>query len=94
MKVSVQNNILSWGIDKNTPLVIGISGGPDSLALLHYLFIDGFNVVAMHVDHKLRNESSEDANFVKKAPSSTAASPPPTTAIICSLKKAPSHIAQ
>jgi tRNA(Ile)-lysidine synthase len=66
MELSVKNNILSWGIDKKTPLVIGVSGGPDSLALLHILFVSGFNVIAVNVDHKLRDESGSEAEFVKE----------------------------
>ena len=35
-----------------------------------------------------------DANFVRNVASSMHESPPPTTAICCSLKNAPSHVAQ
>jgi len=66
MELSVKNNILSWGIDKKAPLVIGVSGGPDSLALLHILFVSGFNMIAVNVDHQLRDESGSEATFVKE----------------------------
>lgn len=46
------------------PLVAGISGGPDSLCLLHCLTQAGFRVVAAHFDHHLRPESGEDARKV------------------------------
>ena len=51
----------------NDGLVIGVSGGPDSLALLHILSrfseLPSQTIVA-HLDHKLRNDSSKDGQFV------------------------------
>jgi tRNA(Ile)-lysidine synthase len=52
--------------DKNSPLLVGLSGGPDSLALLH-LLLDFKNKYSLpfaiaHVDHGWRQESSEEAN--------------------------------
>ncbi|MBV7509255.1 tRNA lysidine(34) synthetase TilS [Bacillus sp. sid0103] len=51
-------------------MVIGVSGGPDSLALLHYLLTEkekeGISLVVAHVDHMFRGqESYEDALFVR-----------------------------
>ncbi len=51
-------------------LVIGVSGGPDSVALLHYLVSIAprlkLSIVAAHVDHSLRGkESAEDLAFVE-----------------------------
>jgi tRNA(Ile)-lysidine synthase len=51
-------------------IAIGVSGGPDSLALLHYLAGQrakrNLSIVAVHVDHMFRGqESFEDAMFVK-----------------------------
>ena len=55
------------------PLVVGVSGGPDSMALLHFLLdhrarsgapADG--IVVAHVNHRLRGaESDGDAAFVR-----------------------------
>ncbi|MFN7253010.1 MAG: tRNA lysidine(34) synthetase TilS [Anaerobacillus sp.] len=52
-------------------VVVGVSGGPDSLALLHFLKAKekqmNLKVVAAHIDHMLRGEeSNEDFIFVKK----------------------------
>ncbi|WHY67195.1 tRNA lysidine(34) synthetase TilS [Neobacillus sp. SuZ13] len=52
-------------------IVIGVSGGPDSLALLHYLLAEkekhNMLLVVAHVDHMFRGqESYEDAIFVQK----------------------------
>ncbi|GHI00855.1 tRNA lysidine(34) synthetase TilS [Neobacillus kokaensis] len=51
-------------------MVVGVSGGPDSLALLHYLHNEsekrGLFLVTAHIDHMFRGEESyEDAMFVK-----------------------------
>lgn len=52
-------------------VVVGVSGGPDSLALLHLLARigarDGFRVHAAHFDHGLRGmASADDARFVRE----------------------------
>ena len=48
--------------------LVGISGGRDSVALLHWLVSREYrNLVACHLNHQLRGRSSEsDARFVKK----------------------------
>ena len=47
---------------------VAVSGGEDSMALLHYLKQIEYDldceVVAIHVDHCIRDNSSEDADFV------------------------------
>ena len=49
--------------------LIGVSGGLDSMALLHLLKEAGFrHVIVCHLDHGLRgHESAADARFVKRA---------------------------
>lgn len=54
-----------------TKLLIGVSGGPDSLALLHYFWskksLFNMNIVVAHVDHMFRGEESfAEAQFVKR----------------------------
>jgi len=48
-------------------IVVGLSGGPDSVALLDGLAglagSHGFRVVAAHLDHRLRPDSAEDVAF-------------------------------
>lgn len=47
-------------------ILVAVSGGPDSMALLHFLKKSGFNIRAFHLDHKIRGEEAvEDALFVK-----------------------------
>ncbi|WP_335872112.1 tRNA lysidine(34) synthetase TilS [Bacillus sp. 2205SS5-2] len=57
-------------IEKGDIIVIGVSGGPDSLMLLHYFHSHqvkwGVKVVVVSVDHMLRgDESYEDILFVE-----------------------------
>lgn len=49
-----------------TSLVVAVSGGPDSLALLHVLgqLLTPAQLIVAHLDHGLRPESAEDARRV------------------------------
>jgi tRNA(Ile)-lysidine synthase len=53
-------------VDPEKPLVVGVSGGADSLCLIHSLAGLGLPVTAVHFDHQLRQESGQDAEFVKQ----------------------------
>ncbi len=44
-------------------ILVALSGGPDSVALLHFLKRQGFNVVAAHFNHHLRDTARRDAQF-------------------------------
>ncbi len=49
------------------PQLVGVSGGRDSITLLHWLHAHGFKkLITVHLDHRLRAESGEDAEFVRK----------------------------
>jgi tRNA(Ile)-lysidine synthase len=49
------------------PQLVGVSGGRDSVALLHALQERGFRrLIVCHLDHQLRDSSAGDARFVKK----------------------------
>lgn len=56
------------GVNRRRRWLVGVSGGADSVALLHGLVAAGFrNLVVCHLDHGLRGrDSTEDANFVKR----------------------------
>src|SRR5437868_562054 len=45
--------------------MIGVSGGRDSVALLHALVSAGYHkLIVCHLDHRLRDDSEADAWFV------------------------------
>ena len=53
--------------EPGTPLVCGVSGGADSLALLVLAVAAGCAVTAVHVDHGLRPGSAAEADVVRAA---------------------------
>ena len=48
------------------PLVVGVSGGPDSLCLLGILHEAGYPLIVAHFNHKLRPEADQEAEAVEK----------------------------
>ena len=52
------------GLEPGRPLVVGVSGGPDSLCLLDILQRLGYTPAAAHFDHQLRPDSAQDARRV------------------------------
>lgn len=54
-----------------SPVTAAVSGGADSMALLHLLHrfsgARGWKLKALHIDHRLRPGSKEDASFVVEA---------------------------
>src|SRR5574338_1541534 len=53
------------GLDKSRPIVVGVSGGPDSLCLLEAMRQAGYPVLAAHFNHKPRPESDSEAKAVE-----------------------------
>ncbi len=53
------------GLERGARLVVGVSGGPDSLTLLHALHALGFEVIAAHLHHGLREAADADAAAVE-----------------------------
>jgi tRNA(Ile)-lysidine synthase len=45
--------------------LVGVSGGPDSICLLHVLHRLGHQLVALHVNHALRPEADQEAQVVQ-----------------------------
>ena len=65
-KTITKHNLLSRG----DTVIVGVSGGADSICLLNFLLLlkeYKLNIIVAHVNHSLRGEESErDADFVKK----------------------------
>lgn len=51
---------------RSQPILIGVSGGADSLTLLDILVRSGYQVVVAHFNHLLRPEASDDARVVER----------------------------
>lgn len=58
------------GIPQPQRIGVAVSGGGDSIALLHLLSVlssrAGWYLCAVTIDHQMRKESAEEANFVKE----------------------------
>ena len=74
MKQKVLETIKKYNLIRNgDKIVLGVSGGPDSISMLDILNeirtdktnnLD-FNIVVAHVNHMIREEAGEDLEFVK-----------------------------
>lgn len=52
-------------IEKDETIVVGVSGGIDSMVLLSVLYNLGYKIVIAHVNHNVRAESKDELEFVK-----------------------------
>ncbi len=71
LKEKVLNTILKNELTKyGDTIVIGVSGGPDSITLLHLLQSLkkelGIKIIVCHINHMLREEAIEDEEYVKE----------------------------
>lgn len=64
----VEQTIAKFGmIERESPVLVGLSGGADSVCLLLLLNELGYRLAAAHLNHGLRGaESDEDARFTKE----------------------------
>ncbi len=80
-------------IPKGSPLIVGLSGGPDSIALLSILKtlepVYDYTLIAAHLDHQWRIHSSKDVAFCKEFADSLQIAFVHTTADQISLTKKP-----
>jgi tRNA(Ile)-lysidine synthase len=71
LAAAVTHGADALGIPDGQPLLLAISGGPDSMALLHGAARlapgRGWRLTVAHLDHALRAESADDADFVAAA---------------------------
>lgn len=62
-----QTMLTDLRLDFGRILVVGVSGGPDSLALLHYLHGLHYPLLVASFNHRLRPEAGADVAFVQAA---------------------------
>ena len=70
MLEQIVNEFLTLRLEKGSNLLLGLSGGPDSMALL-YLLVEAkktldFSLHIAHVDHGWREESAKEAKVLKE----------------------------
>lgn len=67
LEKKIKNTINKQKLLKNNEkFILGVSGGPDSVALLHILYNLGFRPIIVHVNYQLRGKDSDlDEQFVK-----------------------------
>lgn len=53
-------------VEQEAVLLVGFSGGRDSVCLLHALTTLGRRLAAVHVNHRIRPEARQDADFCRK----------------------------
>ncbi len=61
LQPQVLQSLTAHGLSPTAPLILGFSGGVDSLALLHALRAADWPVLAAHLDHGLRPNSAQQA---------------------------------
>jgi tRNA(Ile)-lysidine synthase len=54
------------GLNRDVPIIAGVSGGPDSLCLMSVLRKAGYHIIVAHFNHKLRPDADADANIVEQ----------------------------
>ena len=65
--MNIDNFIKNIDINNDKYIVIGVSSGPDSMALLHLLKNNlNCNIVCAHINHNVRNQSDEEEKYLKE----------------------------
>lgn len=61
----VKNTIDKYNlINENDKILVGVSGGPDSITLLNILYELGYNLCVAHINHGIRDTADNDENYV------------------------------
>ena len=65
MKNKVKATIEKYNlINKEDKVLVGVSGGPDSISLLNILYELGYNICTSHINHGLRENAENDEKYV------------------------------
>jgi tRNA(Ile)-lysidine synthase len=54
------------GLTRDRPVIVGVSGGADSLCLMSVLHTQRYRLIVAHFNHKLRPDADVDANIVEQ----------------------------
>src|SRR4029453_4930423 len=54
------------GLNREQPVIVGVSGGADSLCLMSVIRKAGYHAIVAHFNHKLRPDADADANIVEQ----------------------------
>ena len=66
-KDKVQNTIMKFNLfGYNDLVIVALSGGFDSICLLHILYKLGYKIQAAHFNHQIRENADEDMEYVKQ----------------------------
>ncbi len=67
MQSEILKNIKRCGdIEPGEKIIVGVSGGADSVFLLHLLSKLQFSLISAHFNHNLRDSAGKDASFTKE----------------------------
>lgn len=72
MKEKVLNTIKKYNlIQDEDKIILGVSGGPDSMSMLHILNEikkekNNFEIIVAHVNHQIREEACDDEKYVEE----------------------------
>ena len=65
--MKIDELIKNLDINNEDYIIVGVSAGPDSMALLHILKNNlKCKIVCAHINHNIRNQSIEEENYLKK----------------------------
>ena len=70
MEQKILNTIKKYSmIESGDKLVLGVSGGPDSICMLDVMFklkeTLSFNICVAHINHGIRTEATDDEKYVE-----------------------------
>jgi tRNA(Ile)-lysidine synthase len=64
--VDLKLDLSTLNLQQTKPVVVGVSGGADSLCLLGLLNDSGYQIIVAHLNHNLRLEAEGDAEHVRR----------------------------
>lgn len=66
MGVMILEEIQKWLPYRDERILLGLSGGPDSLCLMHVLREQNYRLISAHFNHKMRPQADAEAEYVQE----------------------------